>query len=48
MAFVNLGLIIGFCFNKDENLYIFLTIATYFFYGANFGIYPTQTVRIYG
>jgi MFS family permease len=33
---------------KDKYFYIFLVILIYFSYGANFGLYPTQTVKIYG
>jgi hypothetical protein len=35
-------------FVKNEYFYIFLVIMIYFSYGANYGMYPTQTVRIYG
>ena len=33
---------------KNQYFYIFLVILIYFSYGANYGMYPTQTVRIYG
>lgn len=33
---------------KDKYFYIFLVVLIYFSYGANYGMYPTQTVRIYG
>lgn len=33
---------------KDPYVYAVLVILIYFSYGANFGLYPTQTVRIYG
>ncbi len=33
---------------KDKYFYIILVILIYFSYGANYGMYPTQTVRIYG
>lgn len=35
-------------FVKNPYIYIGLVILIYFSYGANFGMYPTQTVRIYG
>ena len=33
---------------KDPYFYIFLVVLIYFSYGANYGLYPAQTVRIYG
>ncbi len=35
-------------FVKDPYFYIFLVVLIYFSYGANYGLYPAQTVRIYG
>lgn len=35
-------------FVKNPYIYIALVILIYFSYGANYGMYPTQTVRIYG
>ena len=35
-------------FVKNPYFYIFLVMLIYFSYGANYGLYPAQTVRIYG
>lgn len=35
-------------FVKNPYIYAILVVLIYFSYGANYGLYPAQTIRIYG